>query len=537
MARTPLFRALIMALQEARKQTLSSQNRPQPIAKPAGWTRRHFLKSAAASGLLVGAERWLGAPAWAAHRGGHSPEVAVIGAGLAGLNVAYQLSKVGIQASVYEARNRVGGRVHSVVGPLGDEVVIDIGAELINTDHADMLALAEVFGIPLFNRPADAATLACPAVRYFFDGKEYLESELATDLFLLADQIAGDAALIDLDWERYAAGFDRLSVSDYLDRHTDKIPRPYVRVLIEDAIRTEYGVEPQESSALQLLFVLPSINGEAVDLLSYSDETYSVVGGSAQIAKAMAGALGHQVQLNKALRALEREHGRYVLKFEDSSEAIADIVVVALPFPVLSRLTLEAPLPRSFKRFIVEAQLGANEKVLAGFSRKAWRDASGFGSAAWSDLGFAEVWEPSQRQPELDASALNFFLGGEQARRMSAGKDFPKLAENWIKALDPHVPGLQAAATGKVIRSAWTKSPRSMGAYANFAPGQLTRYGSYLWTESDNPAERQTVVFGNLAFVGEHLSDAYYGFMNGAVQTGRLAAAWVQEKVGTARQV
>jgi monoamine oxidase len=31
----------------------------------------------------------------------------------------------------------------------------------------------------------------------------------------------------------------------------------------------------------------------------------------------------------------------------------------------------------------------------------------------------------------------------------------------------------------------------------------------------------------NVVFAGEHLSDAYFGFMNGAAETGRLAAEFV----------
>lgn len=51
------------------------------------------------------------------------------------------------------------------------------------------------------------------------------------------------------------------------------------------------------------------------------------------------------------------------------------------------------------------------------------------------------------------------------------------------------------------------------------------------YIESDNPEERQDVNVGNLAFAGEHLSDEFYGFMNGAAQTGRLAAELVVRRI------
>ena len=61
----------------------------------------------------------------------------------------------------------------------------------------------------------------------------------------------------------------------------------------------------------------------------------------------------------------------------------------------------------------------------------------------------------------------------------------------------------------------------------NFKPGQLTRFGGFLWIESEDAEERQEVHAGNLVFAGGELSDAFQGFMNGAAQTGRLAADFV----------
>ena len=97
--------------------------------------------------------------------------------------------------------------------------------------------------------------------------------------------------------------------------------------------------------------------------------------------------------------------------------------------------------------------------------------------------------------------------------------------------LNRHIPGAEAALTGRFVSSRWTKSRFTTGGYANYKPGQLTRFGDYFWIESDLPYERQQVNIGNLIFAGEHLSDAFYGFMNGGAETGRLAANLVTEKM------
>lgn len=531
MSHTPLFRKLILALQAARRENLKVQQLPEPIPYSAvSWTRRKFIKTTALAGMLGLAEGCLTHPALANVKA-LAPSIAIIGAGLAGMNAAYQLKKAGISSTVYEARSRVGGRVLSAV--LKDGLVVDLGAELINTDHADMLTLVDDFGIGLFNRLEDIAGLPFPEEAIYFNGVSRSESELANDLRLIAAQIGDDAALLDQDWDTYAPPLDQLSVTDYLNLHADKISQPYIRELLTSMIHTEYGVEPDKSSALQLITVLPVVNGQTVDLLSYSDEVYSVIGGTAKITDALGQELAGQIHLGKRLEAIKALDSKYRLTFADQSTVEADIVIIAIPFPVLRKITIDAPLPTGLRRFIKVARLGSNEKVIGSFTKRFWRQAGGFTSGAWGVPNVSEIWDETQRQAERTDGALNFFLGGNQARQLGAVKKLTKLGNQFVAALDLFLPGASQATKGVFIKSGWTKSPNTMGGYASFKPGQLTRFGSYFWIESDNPDERQQVNAGNLIFAGEHVSDEYYGFMNGAAQTGRLAARLVIEKMTT----
>ena len=100
------------------------------------------------------------------------------------------------------------------------------------------------------------------------------------------------------------------------------------------------------------------------------------------------------------------------------------------------------------------------------------------------------------------------------------------------------MPGLRAVATGRYVASGWTSSPYSMGGYTNLKPGQVSAFAALRWIDSDDPAMRQEVRAGALVFAGEHLSDDYCGYMNGAAQTGRLAADSVLRSVavGEARR-
>jgi monoamine oxidase len=160
MARTPLFRKFILTLQTARCENFKAEGLPLPLPSNANnWTRRKFVKTTAAFGAAGLASGCLSYPVDAEAIAG-TPRIAIIGAGIAGLNAAYQLKKAGFKATVYEARPRIGGRMLSV--DIGDGLIVDLGAELINTDHADMLELVKELDIALFNRVEDVKDLPFP---------------------------------------------------------------------------------------------------------------------------------------------------------------------------------------------------------------------------------------------------------------------------------------------------------------------------------------------------------------------------------------
>jgi monoamine oxidase len=481
---------------------------------------------AGAAGAVSGGLPLPVTPLSATSFGRTTARVAIVGAGLAGLNAAYQLKKAGISATVYEARRRVGGRILSLTGAIGEGLVTDLGGSFINSDHADMLQLAEEFGLTLFNRLADVERFAFPGIGYFFDGVAHSEAEVAGDLQALAAQIASDSARLDADIERVALELDRLSVTDYLDRHAGLIPQDYIRRLIENSIRTEYGVEPEDSSALQLIFNLPTVEGQTVEILGNSDETFFVESGTGKIIDSLAQQLGGQIRTHMPLTRLEAREDSLRLTFATGETVAADLVILTIPFPVLREVALDVPLPKRLRRFINEFELGRNEKLIAGFSERAWRQPAGFVTEAWTDLGYAEAWDETQRQPDRADGALTFFLGGREVAALDKGSA-RSVGRTFVQRLDGNTPGVEAAATGRFLRTHWNQSRFTRGSYANFKPGQLTQFGRLRWIEAADAEERQEVHVGNLIFAGEHLSDAFYGFMNGAAETGRLAAEFV----------
>lgn len=524
MSRGRFRHPLLAALNVARRQNLAAQGRPPPrLSANPGWSRRHFLKAMAASGFALGTS---GLHASSTQTPAPGKRVAIVGGGLAGLSAAYFLKKAGVKVDVYEGTRRLGGRVVSLTGAVGDGLITELGGEFINTDHEDLLAFSEAFNLRLFNRSENAEQSEFPHIGFYFGGQTRSLKDVATALRPLAAQIAADAALLDENFSEFGEKFDKLSVAQYLDQHAKLIAEPYIRTLIENSIRTEYGAEPNNSSALQLLFSLPSVHGESVEIVGTSDEALVVSGGTDKIVSGLADALAAEFHLGMRLSTLEfNKKSGYRLGFEKGRTAQADYVVLAIPFAALRNVKLDVTLPSLMTEFIRELELSENEKLIAGFSKKVWHNQRGFVGEAWTDLSFSEIWDATQRQSDLSNGALTFYFGGNnvsQASRFS--QPLNTHGESVLKEFDAYVPGAKTASNGKFLRSSWTKNVSTRGAYSTFKPGQLTRFGRFMWIESPTPEERQEARFGNLLFAGEHLSDAYYGFMNGAAQTGRLAA-------------
>jgi monoamine oxidase len=95
-------------------------------------------------------------------------DVAVVGAGLTGLSAARELSRTGMSVVVLEARDRVGGKMHTVSI---DGCAVDLGAHWVGPSQRRVLALAHEFGIPLEKPCLDGMNLATIAgERYEYSG-------------------------------------------------------------------------------------------------------------------------------------------------------------------------------------------------------------------------------------------------------------------------------------------------------------------------------------------------------------------------------
>ena len=499
---------LLRALEAARRRNLDAAGEMPPVSGSPGTTRRALLKGIAAAALAPALPR----PAHA-FRGGR---VAIIGGGIAGLTALHQLREAGVDARIYEARGRTGGRMFThrpATGP-----AFEVGGQLVNTDHADMHALAKAFGIGLVDRKADPHRTLILA-----GDREIAEDRLAEVLRPIAEQIDRDSKRMDAS-PRSFAELDRLSIRAYLDRHAALIRGPWLRGLLEATSRTEYGVEPDRASAVTLIWNLPTVEGQRIDVLGESDERFVVEGGSQALADAIADRYRDRIETGRRLLRIASGRGGMRLDFLDGGHVEAKTVIVAVPAPLTRQIDFAVPLPAPWRAYIAEMALGRCEKVQAATRDLPWRRSMGVGGELWQTeaaAGYALGWDGSVHMPGRIDVAWTWFLGGNE---VDAPEQAPTLAAAFAASAEKAIPGLGAACVGPFRRTAWHRDPLTLGAYSTFAPGQLTRFARLMWIEDEHGGASQIAGAGRILFAGEHLSDAYPGYMNGAAQTGRLAA-------------
>jgi monoamine oxidase len=109
---------------------------------------------------------------------------------------------------------------------------------------------------------------------------------------------------------------------------------------------------------------------------------------------------------------------------------------------------------------------------------------------------------------------MTIFAGGRTGVDFARGNAAER-ARAALRAVDPALPGAAAAFNGRASRMNWPGNPFVRGSYSCFGPGQVIGF------------EGAFAASGRIVFAGEHTSQGHSGYMNGAAESGRLAAMTV----------
>lgn len=517
MARTRLFGQL---------RRIAARSLADAGATPASLDarRRHLTRRQ----LTLGAVELGVAGALAACGGGDSARrpgnerVAVVGAGIAGLHCAYRLQQAGVNVTVYEASTRVGGRMFSVKDDAYDGQVFELGGELIDTNHATLFALAEELDIELDDRLADTAIQ--PDV-WFVGGEEIAEATVVEQFSAVAPAMADAAAAADGDDDAFSK-LDATPLSAWLADNVPPDEYAALNALLTAAYRGEFGLETDQQSALNLLYLIGSDEPDPFRIFGESDERYHAHEGSAAFPLRLADKLSDgTLELGSKLTRLSGGDARgFTLQLSDAktgskSEVHADHVVLAMPYSVLRKLRLDVPLSDLKQQIIAELGYGTNAKVMGSFETRVWREEHRKSGSVTSDLPLQQTWDTSIGQPGKRGILTNF-LGGQAGVDVGEGSE-EDYYTGLLADLERIFPGVaDAYRADSARRMHWPSYEFTLGSYTCYRPGQ--------WSFWQQEGLRE----GNLHFCGEHTSADFQGWMEGGAETGALVAAEILGDLG-----
>ncbi|MFL5887391.1 MAG: flavin monoamine oxidase family protein [Thermoleophilaceae bacterium] len=482
-------------------------------------TRRKFLAGATATGAGI-----VLAPssALARRRGTRNVDVAIVGAGLAGLTAARELVRAGHSVCVLEARDRVGGRILNHTVSRG--VSAELGGEFIGPTQDRIAALARSVGVATFKTYNDGNNV--------FYARGQRSTYPATSLPPDPDAIQAIQAVGALDtmaaqvplnapWKaKRAAEWDAMTLDQW---KLANIPSTVGRGLFDRFCEANWGVEPAE---LSLLYTLAYIAGARdaktqatfIRLIVTAGGTQEsrFVGGSQRVAEEVARRLGSRVVLDSPVRRIEQSQGRATVT-SDRLSVHAKRVIVAAPPVLAARIHFDPGLPKQHVKLLRSLKPGHLMKLEAVYDSPFWRP-QGLSGQAVSDS--TPVGITFDNSPPSGAPGLLFgFIGGAQARAMAALS--PTARRDAVLTNFANYFGEEARRTVTTFEMDWTQEPWSRGCpVGSLGTGVLHRLG---------PALRRPV--GVVHWAGTETATFWQGYMDGAVSSGERAAREVRGRL------
>jgi putrescine oxidase len=438
-------------------------------------------------------------------------DIVIIGAGASGLTAATELKKAGLTVAVLEARDRVGGRLHT---DDIDGAMLEIGGQWVSPDQDALKETIAELGLETFARYREGESVYINAAgeRTRFEG-EIFPVSADTEREMLALIATLDVLVAQMDPDRpwahpRAVELDQISFRRWLEQESDdQEARDNISLFIAGAMLTKPA---HAFSTLQALLMAASAGSfsNLVDADFILDER--VVGGLQRVPILLAENLGDDVFLGQAARTV-RWGDAGVSVLTDDLEVRARRVIVAVPPVLYTRISFDPPLPRRQQMMHQHLSMGFVIKVHAVYETPFWREDGLSGTAfspyelsheAYDNTNFGDPRGTLVGFVSDEAADGVFMVSAEERKQRILTSLSHYFGE---KALTPVV----------YYESDWGTEEWTRGAYAaSFDLGGLARFGADLRTP-----------VGPIFFSCSDLAGKGYQHVDGAIRMGRETAA------------
>lgn len=429
-------------------------------------------------------------------------DVAIVGAGLAGLSAAWTLGKKGLTSLVVlEAMDRVGGR--TLVHSISPDGYVEQGGTWAGPTQRALLALAKELGITTKNGKPEGRTFYGYRGQWSETGGDAYSSLEQQDFAAAMERFGAltETIVTTAPWSTPdAIALDHKSAGQWIRENTKTDGG---RALFEGCVRKMQGGAPDDVSLLWLLHFVASAT--FTDLLDTAED-YRFVGGSQAISLEIARRLKGRVRTQSRVRGItQNDDGTVSLDGDGFAPVIARRVVVASMPATLRAINFDPPLPTGQQDMIASWTPMSWVKFNAVYDEPFWRGQI-IGSQFLCLDRLVEAFDISPAD-ESFGEIVGFLLPDCPGRLRGNATAF-------AKSFLEEVYGPGASTPRSFAIKDWNTETLVGGCVSSLKPGVLTRIG---------PALIEPV--GSIHFAGTERSSIWLNYMEGAVQSGQSVAS------------
>jgi monoamine oxidase len=426
-----------------------------------------------------------------------SADVVIVGAGAAGLAAAHGLSELNLNVLILDARDRLGGRIHTIHDETLD-LPIELGAEFIH-GKPDVL-LAGIYKSGLAFHETSGRPWIC--------GRHNpTESDAVEDAW---QRIYGHMKRMD--------GDDRSFESFITSLKADAV----VKQLATKYVEGFHAADPGNVSVQSLV-----LEKKASDRVG-GNRLFRLRKGFGALMQWYARNSRATVQLESWVRRLEWSRGRVKVSFTTGTSTAEDVVaraaIVTVPLPILqsedtaASITFEPELPAK-RAAARKLEMGQVVRIVFQFAERVWdRDVPNLGFLFCPQSPFPTWWTLSPQ-----AAVVTAWAGGPDADNLLARSTEARISTAMTTlsdALGAPLSRFERALRGHHFHD-WSRDPLALGAYSYTPPNSFAAR-----------AELADPVEGTLFFAGEAtVTTGEHGTVHGALASGYLSARRVVEAI------
>ncbi|MCJ1299292.1 hypothetical protein MMC08_002084 [Hypocenomyce scalaris] len=483
---------------------------------------------------------------------GRTPHICVVGAGISGMRAAQLLSEKGMKVTVFEGRDRIGGRMHQS-NHLGHWV--DLGPNWIHgTNHNPFIDLA---------KETNTTTFSVPELTAVFDELGHpLDQEKATKYSDVVWGMISDA--FKYSKENSASIPASRSLRDYLEEQVKDKELSHAEQRIVLQMAEMWGAfvgDPLERQSLKFFWLEEFIDGENLFVASTYKSILNHIGTTA-LANATVHLSTKVTSIESRPPSRQNPNPEVVITTATGSTHTFDEVVMTAPLGYLKRntSTFVPPLPTRIATAINNISYGRLEKVYLTFPTAFWDGPPSATPSSPPHPFFTHFLPPtytptnphhwpldlislSALPPPTRAPTLLFYLHGPFATHLvRQTSHLPPTSPSYHRTLRhllhpyysrlPNYTPTPSCTPGAILATAWQADEfAGWGSYCNFLTSDDAEGGGEeRRLDEDLDALRAGMPERGVWFAGEHVARVGgLGTVTGAWGSGEAVAGRIVE--------